>query len=670
MAIDAPDIIYTQQFTVANAKYVEYTERDEATDVDNDYNLKNNEANIQHDEYEDVAGYLGYMDRKAATQLEEGLSRNVYPTFNQTSLNLTQDEHEKLINQISTAEKNHTLLWQGVISFDPNFLEKEGLYNEKNKKVNQRAIKKAVQESMPSFLENENLNNDKTFWWADIHLNTNHVHVHVGISQTENTRELKNGSPKGIFKTKSFRKLKSGVHSRLQNEISRQLDINLEKNLDEIKSDIVEKLNEHLDNQKEQRLMMQQIWNALPDYSDKRKWRASNNSYDFREAKLLAEKLVDDILKKDLNSEYEQFKQDLIKQDVSSRKKYGQNIQNTIQKKDKALRDYMVNRIFDNLREVDSYRRTKLSSRIESLGLERNNQLIDVLTKQLKTMDKENPKYKKLKKEIGKRKYYVKIQNAYKENEEYSNLIDDLWNTRLSSPQQTKLVNELYDRQELNLLQIKPKWRMAEFEKERLKKLEALYIPAEQVKIDNISDELVKNQMDYLNDWAKTLLVIDDPNVDIYLKASGIKRTDIKGIVNSRKKILAIKLKIRKNNERYKNNLSRKNELNGKLFNELKQELAKLQNKDIHKPKSGNKRNRSAAGRNKKFKRLEKNKSQQSTSRPPVLASDLSRALSAAKNDGQNRMQALKKLENDGDELERADQLEALEIETGRSYER
>ncbi|MEI2414218.1 hypothetical protein V8V50_09810 [Ligilactobacillus salivarius] len=87
---ETPDIIYTQQFVAANVQYLDYSEREEAVDLLNDFNLETGESNIQHDSDENLAGYLGYTDRKAATKLEDGLT-NVYPTFTQDSLNLTKN---------------------------------------------------------------------------------------------------------------------------------------------------------------------------------------------------------------------------------------------------------------------------------------------------------------------------------------------------------------------------------------------------------------------------------------------------------------------------------------------------------------------------------------------------------------------------------------------------
>ncbi|EFK80315.1 hypothetical protein HMPREF9269_1114 [Ligilactobacillus salivarius ACS-116-V-Col5a] len=341
---ETPDIIYTQQFVAANVQYLDYSEREGAVDLLNDFDLETGESNIQHDVDENLAGYLGYTDRKAATKLEDGLT-GVYPTFTQDSLNLTHKQHHELADKIIEAQKNKSMLWQGVVSFNPDFLERAKLYDPETGVVNQRAIKRAVQKAIPEMLKQEELNVPETFWWADVHLNTNHVHVHIGISQTKNTRPLKFGEPKGRFQTKSLKKIKSIVHREVEDKVSRKQDINLEKKIDELKKDVVDQLKENLQQQHQQKIL-EQIWHALPKYKDKRRWRASNNSYDFREAKLLTGKLVDDFLKTDLNQDYEEYLSAIKQKDSDNREKYGQNIPDSIPKNQKDLHDYLMNRVF------------------------------------------------------------------------------------------------------------------------------------------------------------------------------------------------------------------------------------------------------------------------------------------------------------------------------------
>ncbi|OYS84402.1 relaxase MobL [Limosilactobacillus reuteri] len=303
----APDIIYTQQFRIANGeRYLQYTERKEAINPSpEDIEISNKNFQQDPDLPENFEGYLGYTDRKAATKMEDDLDKKLkgdYPTFSQGVYELSEEQHQQLINNLKEAQTNKAMLWAGVISFSPEFLTKAGLYDPKTKKVNQKLIKKAIQNAMPNFLANEGLDNQETFWWGDIHLNTDHVHVHLAISQRRNTRPLKNGVPKGMFKNKSIRLFKSQIHHELENKKSRSRMIEIEKALDATKKKLTNGLTNDVTIQ--QKNYLQQIANALPDYKDKRKWRSSNHSVDFKEAKQLTDQLVNSLLQTSLNNEY------------------------------------------------------------------------------------------------------------------------------------------------------------------------------------------------------------------------------------------------------------------------------------------------------------------------------------------------------------------------------
>lgn len=188
MVVNAPNIIFTIKYTQGGVdniqEYLDYTERDEAVDQTNDFNLEKNQTNDQTPE--NLNGYLGYTERGAATSIENNAHR--YPTFNQGYLNLSEEAHERLKGQLLEAQQNHSLMWEGVVSFDPKFLKENQILSADGTQVDQTALKKVIQKAMPRFLKNEGLDIPETFWWGDIHLNTEHVHVHLTISQTKNTR--------------------------------------------------------------------------------------------------------------------------------------------------------------------------------------------------------------------------------------------------------------------------------------------------------------------------------------------------------------------------------------------------------------------------------------------------------------------------------------------------
>lgn len=676
MSKTTPDIIYTQQFVAANIQYLDYSEREEAVDLLNDFNLETGQSNIQHDTDENLAGYLGYTDRKAATRLEEGLE-NVYPTFTNESLNLTYQQHAKLADQIRRAQKNKSLLWQGVISFDPEFLESAKLYDPKTNNVNQRLIKRAIQKAVPEMLKQENLDVPETFWWADIHLNTNHVHVHIGISQTKNTRALKNnGEPTGMFKSKSLKKIKSIVHREVENDIDRANDLNLEKELVDLKRNLVEQLQENLQREQRQQQMLANIFQALPKYKDKRRWRASNNSYDFREAKLLTEKLVDDLLMTDLKNDYNDYLTALKQRDLRAREKYGQNIDDTVEKNKQLLKDFLMNRVFDVLREIKNpydYK-SNFTQRVLALGIEGNNKLIDALQQQLKKLDPKSVEAKSLKKEIGIRKYHVRILNQQVRNNNYLALIDEIRQSGKKNKNQKYLINNLKEKYRLNTLKLLPKQQLTDNLKKEKLQLEAKHFDVKKISIEKINQELVDSKNRYLNKWLKVVKHTEDPNVKIFLESQGLADKDLKNYVSTLKSIMVIKLKIKENNQNYAKQDSIRKKKNGKLFAELKKQYANLESsnsdtlyKNLQLSLNRSSQNTSAKKAKTKNKEIEQQK--QRSNFNLRLGSMLTKSLNQIKASSAEEIRA-KRRKLDDEELDREDRIDEIEIETGRSMER
>lgn len=571
------------------------------------------------------------------------------------------------------------MLWQGVVSFNPDFLERAKLYDPETGVVNQRAIKRSVQKAIPEMLKQEELNVPETFWWADVHLNTNHVHVHIGISQTKNTRALKFGEPKGTFQIKSLKKIKSIVHREVEDKVSRKQDINLEKKIDELKKDVVDQLKENLQQQQQQKIL-EQIWYALPNYKDKRRWRASNNSYDFREAKLLAGKLVDDLLKTDLNQDYEKYLLAIKQKDSDNREKYGQNISDSIPKKQKDLHDYLMNRVFDELKKVDAVStKNNFSERVKWLGIEGNNELIEVLSKQLKNT-KSDITAKKLKKEIGIRKYYVGILIKENKNENYLDQISELKEKGLKNNVQDYLINDLQEKYRLGVLQLIPRNKRDNDNKTEYQKLVNKHADVSQLSVKKINEETVAQKNQYLDEWLKVVKNTKDPNVQIYLKNQGLENVNLSEYVDLQKRIMQAKLAIKDNNKKYANNVSLRNQKNGKLFKQLKKDYEDLKNinskidlnqTQIRLNQTSNSKNVSRQkNESKSLAKKENTERKPTNSVSPRLLSKLSSALTSVKKEGQERINALRRNLDKEDDFEKQDRIDEIETETGRSMER
>lgn len=203
----SPSITFMLQYTEANSGFVDYTNRDEAVEVNNELNLETHRQNIEsltEDELQKIQAevpetklnfqeYIDYMNRSYAT---ENQNEEMTAIFTKEANYLQRSKVTELKSKLEQAYQNGSLLWQGVISFDNDFLAKEGLYDLETGKVDQQAIKSVIREALPRLIEKEGLS-DSSFWWANIHLNTDNIHVHFGLSEVESARKKFFYRPRG-----------------------------------------------------------------------------------------------------------------------------------------------------------------------------------------------------------------------------------------------------------------------------------------------------------------------------------------------------------------------------------------------------------------------------------------------------------------------------------------
>ena len=659
----SPDIIYTQTFHVAQAKYLGYTERKEAINPEKDFELENNPYadKIQKDPDEKFAGYIGYTDRQAATKLERGVDKNRYPTFTKDSLNIDNHQHQELIDNLNLAQKNKTMLWAGVISFSPEFIREAGLYDEKNKTVDQRAIKLAVQKAMPGFLAQEELNNSETFWWGDVHLNTDHVHVHLAISQRQNTRELlKNGEPVGMFHTKSLRRLKSDVHNELARSINRERDVELDKEIDHLRKDLVENVQWLVRHDADQQQQLQNIYWSLPQYRDKRKWRASNHSKVFHESHELTEKLVDNFLNDQLHESSQQFKAAVHEKDTRSRKKYGQHIKDTEKKRDKALREFLANRVYDYLREVDEQQNGQQTlEKIAAQGVDENLKQIELEKQRLSMLKPSSNEAKALKKRLGLRRLYLRQVNLDARANAIDNQIAKLKRLHDKSPANEYFLNVLKEQRELVTLKKLPKFeRTKQGLTKRYRELSKRYVNVVKLPIQAASPEVVSERIDQLGKELGVMLKYSDsPTVQMMLPNSSSPY----GLQNAvyyyqmQQQVLKLKGQIYENNRQYKDDFAKRNAMNRPLFQRLKKSYAMLDN--------GEKLDQMIQHRQEFLERTQKQAQERyQTHRGSLrLLSNLDRLMSGLQRDGRAEMNAMRKHLDDDDGIERADREEERE---------
>ena len=117
------------------------------------------------------------------------------------------------------AQKNKSIMWQDVFSFDILWLEKNGLYNSRTHELDERKIKNAVRKSIALSLDNLGIT-DSAIWNGAIHFNTDNIHIHVAICEPNPTKE------RGKKKQKTLDNMKSVFVNELLDSKEIYKDIN------------------------------------------------------------------------------------------------------------------------------------------------------------------------------------------------------------------------------------------------------------------------------------------------------------------------------------------------------------------------------------------------------------------------------------------------------------
>lgn len=225
------------------------------------------------------------MNRSYAT---ESQSEELTAVFAQEADYLQKQRLTELKNQLETAYQNGSLLWQGVISFDNAFLAEQGLYDLATGQVDQKAIKTVMRDMMPTLIQKEGLS-DSAFWWGNIHLNTDNIHIHFGLSELESNRDKIYYRPrgrmeyKGNFSQKTINHFKSGVYHDLLKEETRSNFLRKEQVLANLKANLIRSVyQEDKITSSAEKNFLEQAYNHLPL---NKKWHYSSNARDFAVSK-------------------------------------------------------------------------------------------------------------------------------------------------------------------------------------------------------------------------------------------------------------------------------------------------------------------------------------------------------------------------------------------------
>lgn len=267
--------------------YIDYIDREET----------HNELDMKATNYSE---YLEYMDSENRKKEKD---RTTVRLFTEDKNNLSTEDKEKIKESYRLAQEKGSYLWKDVFSFDNQWLEENCLYDSKNKTLNEGLIREAIRNAMAERIDKENLN--MPLWTADIHYNTDNIHIHTSLVELEPTKK------KGKMKPKTLGKMKSKFINTLVdrnkefeqiNELVRENIVHRKKNINTFKD-------------KEMKKKFIEIIKLLPE--DKKQWQYGYNSIGEAKPKLdeLSKFYIDNYCKDDfkklnekLDKECEEFK--------------------------------------------------------------------------------------------------------------------------------------------------------------------------------------------------------------------------------------------------------------------------------------------------------------------------------------------------------------------------
>ncbi|MEK5394094.1 MobP2 family relaxase [Margalitia sp. FSL K6-0131] len=199
--------------------------------------------------------YMDYMDNPEKTS----------SLFTETSDSLTINEKKKLKEVFQHAQKNGSVMWQDVISFDNEWLEKHGILDKKTKTIDESKLKNATRLAMDEMLKREKMKHS-AIWSAAIHFNTDNIHIHVATVEPVPTRT------RGKRKPQTLSMMKSKVVNNIMDRSEEYKKINdlLRKNIVGEKKNI-----SSLSNRKTKKLFLS-ILKELPN--DRRQWNYNYHS--------------------------------------------------------------------------------------------------------------------------------------------------------------------------------------------------------------------------------------------------------------------------------------------------------------------------------------------------------------------------------------------------------
>jgi len=379
--------------------------------------------------------YVSYMDRKEAIQTERTAE---YSLFNEYMDNpektsglftvqkddLTEGEKQQLKSIFELAQRNDSLMWQTVISFDNSFLEENGLYDSESGRLDEIKIKELTRGSMRRMLQSEKME-ESSVWSAAIHYNTDNIHIHIAtvepFPQRERILEGKYaGQVKGTWKMSSINAGRSYIANNILDTQMENQRIN-----DIIRENIIESKKKHpLHKDKDLAQKFMEIHSKMP--ADKRKWNYNMNA--LKNIRPELDELTALYIEKYHADDFEELKKLLKDQEDKYSRAYGGDEKNHLaENKIKDLYSRMGNTILKEMKNYDrDIKRIAYEEAVKQKRLTQNSQRIkDDFKNENKNLDEDDVKPYIKKPGSGSKKMKIKFKN-YRSCMNLSSLLSSL----------------------------------------------------------------------------------------------------------------------------------------------------------------------------------------------------------------------------------------------------
>ncbi|VFA67400.1 putative relaxase [Enterococcus saccharolyticus] len=337
-----------------DSEYVQYMDREDKK-VYQEKDFSDFETAMTNDDpSQSFEGYLDYMDRKNALLAKSKLTAEErvslgeinkrladYSTLSKAQIEIMQKETQEKIWSLNTgmfdfnnddltqqeveqykelfdrANKNESVLFQDVVSFDTKALIEAGIYNPYSNELKREPLIMAGRKMMNVLYEKEKLNRS-TISVGEIHYNTGHFHVHFATTEVEPTREMifvkehNRYERKGQRSDETLEKMKSTFANLIFDRSSELERLNDLRNglRSEIKTEMAAP-------KKESVLLLEELKAQLPENISK--WNSKNLTSESRET---MNQLIDSLMKD--NGHFEEFKQLAKEEDIFKKAIYGE----------------------------------------------------------------------------------------------------------------------------------------------------------------------------------------------------------------------------------------------------------------------------------------------------------------------------------------------------------